>query len=447
MKKIKVFSAQFLIIFLSIAALAILLNLPFRAKIFGDWTFHAEAKQITEWVWGKTPLASVELTKAPGPSLFYAVPYIFAGPGKDDAYYWKWAVVWNTIWSILAIWLIGRAASILYGSSKFSMIVAVLAFLVPIHIYYGIGIIAETMAFCGCAFLVYGIVLFFREQEKSAMSSSVFIITGILFLIAARPNSALLLPCFLLIAGYLWKKSRYKIKPALIRFIKIPFLISSLLLVMMSLGIRNLPGNQQQPLQESYLIYVMHHGRFQFRTEPWDWRFWENSIRPDSRDYQDWEASKVSLKAEMDGRNETIFQVYSRWLIKDFLAHPLNFFKQAFIRLLFGHYLQINSADVSRFAIGPIPGNIVFFSVHFIVNLLNFILVIGAIIGFFRLFHKNPELLFILAPWLALSIFHSFSYMEHRYMFPTRPIILFLVAPVIFDWVQYVKVKIQSLAI
>lgn len=439
MEKHSSLNALLHITIISIGILVITLNLPFKAKIFGDWTFHAEAKQITEWVWGRAPLTSVTLTKAPGPSLFYAVPYVFAGPGNDDVYYWRWAVVWNTLWSILSIWLICRAALTLFGDISIARVAWVSAFIVPMHIYYSIGVLAEIMAFSGCAFILYGISVFFRQTGTAENGGSISIILGILFLVSARPNSALLLPCFLLIVWFLWRNASRTLKLRLFEFLKIPLLVGTILLTTLSLGLRSLPGNQQQPLQESYLIYVMHHGRFQFRKEPWDWRFWENSIRPDSEDYQDWEESKLSLKEQIDNRHETMFQVYSNWLIKDFFEHPLNFFKQALIRLLFGHYLQINSADVSRFTIGPVSGYYVFWGVHFIVNLFNLTLITAAIVGFFRTYRKIPEILLMIVPWLSLIIFHAFTYMEHRYIFPVRPLILLFAAPALLGWVHYLK--------
>ncbi len=71
-------------------------NLPFAPKKFGDYDFHIEAKNLASFLRGAGGFETLAFTRAPGPSLFYAVPYLFVAPGSQI---WP---LWGTFVGLLA---------------------------------------------------------------------------------------------------------------------------------------------------------------------------------------------------------------------------------------------------------------------------------------------------------------------------------------------------------
>ena len=111
------------------------------------------------------------------------------------------------------------------------------------------------------------------------------------------------------------------------------FLLSLFIVLTISFSIQSLPGNQNQELQDNYLFYVMHHGRFQYKTEYFDWRFWDETKRPDSKDYQNWKKSVIDLSNKAKKDSVLLTDIYKEWLIKDAINNPFNIVIQAFIRV------------------------------------------------------------------------------------------------------------------
>ena len=67
-----------IIILISSLMMLVVLNLPFKAKPFGDDTFHVEAKNMARYIKGDVSYDKVTVTKAPGPIIFYTIPYLIA---------------------------------------------------------------------------------------------------------------------------------------------------------------------------------------------------------------------------------------------------------------------------------------------------------------------------------------------------------------------------------
>jgi hypothetical protein len=63
---------------------------------------------------------------------------------------------------------------------------------------------------------------------------------------------------------------------------------------------KNITGNKSATNQDTLLYYVMHEGRFQFREEPFDFRYWSTSTRPDSKDFNDWKKSIQHLSVDYE---------------------------------------------------------------------------------------------------------------------------------------------------
>jgi hypothetical protein len=196
-----------------------------------------------------------------------------------------------------------------------------------------------------------------------------------------------------------------------------------------------LPSNPADDSQSSVLLYVIHEGRFQFRNEPFDWRYWQNNFRgKDSKDYKDWVKSQDSLLLARRAKRIKFNVVYKDFVIHDILDHPFITARQFFIRTLYGHTYMINNASPSQFKVAGIQGRAVYLLVHLLINLLNIVILIGATIFLFRKKRYLLEFWPLWLPWLALIIFHGFSYMEPRYMMPSRPGIFIMAAEIMTGW-------------
>ncbi|MFM9986965.1 MAG: hypothetical protein ACKVOK_17115, partial [Flavobacteriales bacterium] len=184
---------------LSLALYVAIANAPFKAKPFGDYDFHAEAKIIAQVLWGQENYDAISITKAPGPVLFYIVPYFLAGPHATDNQYWLTGILWTGLFMTVAVFLI-KASCENFGSERAGKIAVLFVFILPLQVYYSLGILAEGLAFFGCCVMLYGYSRVYVKQSNSAW----FIFgSGILCLVLARPNAVLVLP--LLLAFALWE--------------------------------------------------------------------------------------------------------------------------------------------------------------------------------------------------------------------------------------------------
>lgn len=390
-----------------------ILQAPVKTKKFGDDTFHIEAKGIVKFIRSQSSLNDVYITKAPGPSLWYTIPYLLIADGSEESKYWNYGVLWNLIIISICTSLLILSVFKFLGQGV-SWILLISLYALPLHLYYSMGILAEPVAFCGVCLFASGTVGLLK-QDKSKWQV-VLIVLGLTFLLTSRPNSILVYIFFPLTIAYLTQFKKHK----LIEFKKhiIAYTIALAALILLTFNIKHLPTYNKENAQESYLFYVMHHGRFQFKTEKFDWRFWDPLTRPDSKDFQSWEKSSKALDAKVSKEKRPFNDVYIEWLIEDAIKDPWNIFVQSLVRLAFGNYLQVNSINMENrplIKFGLLAANI-----------LNIIILFGALLGLIKLYKENKSWLLILIPVVSLLIFHMFVYMEQKYLFPFRPILLLI---------------------
>jgi hypothetical protein len=125
-------------------------------------------------------------------------------------------------------------------------------------------------------------------------------------------------------------------------------------------------------------------------------------------------------------------------LINDTVENWDNMVIQSIVRFFSGNYLQVSSTKVDNHSFLGI--------LLAIINLCNILINIFAILGFIKFFKENRQSLFIIAPVVALLFFHMLIYMEQRYLYPYRLIIIFFAAIYCADYLsklEYVK-KIKA---
>jgi 4-amino-4-deoxy-L-arabinose transferase-like glycosyltransferase len=434
-KRINIF-----IVLISSLMMIIVLNLPFKAKPFGDDTFHVESKNLARYLKGDIGFDKVTITKAPGPIIFYTPAYFIASSKATDNQLWAYATVFTFIIVTISLLLIFKIANSLF-SKEVGLLAIGLLFIFPIHCYYSLGILAEVPAFFSLTLALYGwSIAFFNPNKKKGW---IYLIIGLWFLILNRPNTMLILGLGFLIIGFSFFKrkeffSLYGIKLAF------TFTLVGLLgfgVLQMAKVITRTKSNSNQ---EGLFYYVAHIGRFQFREEPTDFRFWDNDNRADSKDYQNWVKSGTVLATVIEKTNRSSIEVYEEFLINDAIEHPLLFTRQFFVKCFYGHVYFINSVQPKDFHLGPIRGTTAYWLFMLLINCVNILLLFGAFIFIFR--EKN-----LLKYWLfwavivALLIFHGLTYMEPRYMFPAR-VALYIMSAAGLYRIKWIQNKVNYIA-
>jgi hypothetical protein len=434
----KLYKSPYLLVFVNFLLttffLIFIVNQPVKQKSFGDDTFHLEAKSIAEFIKGHGNFENLQITKAPGPSIIYSFPYSLVSENSDDSKFWLAALIWNLIMVFVLTSILLVTISV-HISRFVSWLMLLFLFAIPLHLYYNLGVLAEPLAFMGiCIFLIGSILII--KTEKFKIRNVLLISLGLLFFLTARPNGVLVFLFFPLFCFILFHF--YKVPFVKIRDFILGFLFALFGIILISFAVKSLPGNQEKDLQDNYLFFVMHHGRFQFQSEYFDWRFWDSDTRPDSKDYQNWIKSTDELRYKADKEGRTLKDIYKEWLINDTVENWDNMVIQSIVRFFSGNYLQVSSTKVDNHSFLGI--------LLAIINLCNILINIFAILGFIKFFKENRQSLFIIAPVVALLFFHMLIYMEQRYLYPYRLIIIFFAAIYCADYLsklEYVK-KIKA---
>ena len=434
-KRINIF-----IVLISALMMLIVLNLPFKAKPFGDNTFHVESKNLARYLKGDLNYDKVAITKAPGPIIFYTPAYFIASSKATDNQLWNYAVVFTFIIVTISLLLIFRIASSLF-SKEVGLLAIVLFFIFPIHCYYSLGILAEVPAFFSLTVALYGWSVVFQKPNKK--TGWILLILGLWFLILNRPNTMLILGLGFLIVLYSFfkRKEFYKTygKKLALTFCCVGVLGFGVLQLA-----KAITGTKSNEDQQGLFYYVAHIGRFQFREEPTDFRFWDNDNRADSKDYQNWGKSGSELAAIMEKTHKSSNQVYKEFLINDALEHPFLFTRQFFVKCFYGHVYFINSVQPNKFHLGPLHGPTAYWFIILLINCVNLLLIFGAFVFLFK--EKN-----LINYWLfwsiivALLLFHGLTYMEPRYMFPARVALYIMSAAGLYS-IKWFRNKVNFLA-
>ncbi|RZJ67410.1 MAG: hypothetical protein EOO50_05330 [Flavobacterium sp.] len=397
-------------------------NLPFKSKPFGDITFHEEAKNLALYIKGNASFEAVVITKAPGPVFLYSLAYIFAPPDATDDQLWWYGVTLTSILIALSLLLIYRATSLLF-SEKIGLLAVILAFIFPIHSYYSLGIVAEAPAFFATSLTCYGWALI---KNKTRLSGWIWLVVGIWFLVLNRPNALLLPMLGILVTAYAFWGNKHFFELYGKRT-----LIAMSAIILLSFGTlefaKAITKGKTDQDQAWYFYYVAHQGRFEFREEPTDFRFWENTIRPDSKDYQNWSKSGHELNQKAASTGISRNELYKEFLINDAIEHPFWFVRSFFMKCIYGNLYFVNSIQPEKFSLGPFKGENGYWTLMLLINFVNIAVIAGAVLFLFK--QKNLINYWPLwATMVALLIFHGVTYMEPRYIFPSRAALYILSA-------------------
>ena len=435
-KRINVF-----IVSVSTVLMLFVSTLPFKANKFGDMNFHIESKNVALFLKGKVDFDKVVITKAPGPILFYTPAYLLAPADATDDQLWLYAVIFLSIITTLGLLIIFRVGC-LFFSKEVGLLAVLLFFIFPIHCYYSFGILAEIPAFFSLTLAIFGWTLAFKEpHEKRGWLVLNF---GMWLLIMNRPNAMLLLGILFVVVVYSYFKNKsffenYRKKLALTFLIVTALSVGGLQLA------KRTTLNKSGENQETLFYFVAHQGRFQFREEPLDFRFWDNNNRSDSKDYQNWVKSREELATEMTKTNRSFNGVYSHFLVHDIITHPFWSTRQFFVKCLYGNLNIISKVHPDEFKLGPFRGAIGYWSFLFILNSINILVLMG--VTLFLVKEKNLIKYWVF--WgitLSLLVFHGLTYMEPRYIFPSK-VALYLMGAAGLYRIHWIKKVINKISV
>lgn len=428
-------------VIISTLLMLLVLNFSFRANRFGDGTFYDESKIIALYIKGEVGLDQVVITKAPGPILFYTPIYLLASSAATPDQLWVYGVVFTFFLGVISLLFIFRIGTAFF-SKEVGLLSVLLFFAFPIHCYYSLGVLAEMPAFFSLALALYGWSIAFTEPHKKR--GWLLLILGMWLLILNRPNAILLLGVLFLVIGYSFFKNKLFYaqygKKLVITFCSVLFL---------GLGtsqlVKTMNGTKASGSQEYYFYYMAHIGRFQFREEPADLRFWESDNRPDSKDYQNWTRSQIELDSVIVSSKRSFNEVYRSFVINDIIEHPFWFSRQFVVRSFYGHINIISKVQPNQFHLGPFHGVFGFWVFILLVNAINLLVLIGVALFLFQ--EKNLIRFWLFwGIWLGLLVFHGLTYMESRYLFPSKVALYSMSAAGLYS-IHWIKRIIDTLAV
>lgn len=400
-------------------ALGIVVLLPFGPNRLGDMDFYVEAKALAAALKGTGDGQAVAITKAPGPVLYYLLPFLAVPARSPAATFWLAGVIWSGLWMAVALLLIRRAAALLAGRSGGLLGVGLLL-AVPFVVYYATGILAEPPAFLGAALFVYGWTSAWKRHEFGASGWRALLLCGggAALLCLSRPNALPLVPL-----GFLyWAVLRRSVQPlwrasatAAGAVIGVTTALALGILVLAG----HLPGRRPAGQQGSYLAYVVFQGRFQYRQEPWNWAYWDER-RAGTPDYDQWLNDGRQLAADAKARGISLTQARWAWIRQDWQHHPLLALRMTAMRCVTMNLAVVHSATPEAFRVGPVPGRWVFLALHAGLNAVGLGMLAAALFAL-RAVPKCPMLGMLAVPYFSLLGFSALTYGEPRYLFAGQP--------------------------
>jgi len=119
-------------------------------------------------------------------------------------------------------------------------------------------------------------------------------------------------------------------------------------------------------------------GRWQFRDEPWDWRYWQGRYREGSRDYAGFLATEDRIRADAAGSDARFADLEWEWIRNDVLSHPVLTLRMIAVRTLALNLVWANNRP--EFSLSAARRNPKSVGFHLVLNLVyNAVLVLAVL--------------------------------------------------------------------
>ncbi|WP_412477138.1 hypothetical protein [Flavobacterium sp. TBRC 19031] len=384
--------------------------LPFKPKPFGDGQFHSGTQQIIEYVLNGFQ-GNINIDKGFLTLFCYLIPYALVYTFHDDHLFFLSGVIFSCLFVCLSVFYLFKAFAILRFTDKSKFYVLVLMSLFPIHIYYAMGIIGEAFGFFASSLLIY---FWAKHYAGMAHRTDYFrLALSLVLLYGIKPN---MLPFIFVMTLY-------------VLILKIPkankmYFAMGMALVPVFILVERSLDNSNFEFKNRVFRQQLLWSRFELRDEPFNWMPQHGQDKFASNDYLNNLEKRKELDSICIANKYDRTTYYVQWVKNDILSNPGLTLRQYSLK-----FFQAQS-----FIISPLmksdKSKVVKYGIHIYINAINYILVIVGLFAMYRLFRKKEYTLFFpfLFFWgwglLYVFVFHS----EQRYMFPVRPVLLFLFA-------------------
>jgi hypothetical protein len=386
--------------------------MPFKPKLFGDGEYHEGTIQLINFILNGFQ-GDVRVDKGLLPLFYYIIPYSLGYVFHSNTIYYLFGVIFNSAVICLGVKYLFKSFDLLQFSNKSKFWTLAVLNLFPIHAYYAMGILAEAGSFFSVCMLIY---LWIKITAKKSDSVVDFVLLASFsaMLIGFRPN---MLPFALFFLIYVLV-IKISLKHKLFFAGTLVFLIALMTFAEKSLSAGD--GEFKKQVFRNQLLW----SRFELRDDPFNWLPQDGQKEFATSDYLHNLAKRQELDSICDAGNLDKTTYYVKWVANDIIHNPVLTLRQYGLK-----FFQSQS-----FFISPMlkynRNNWIKYTVHIYINGVNYILIffsIGSVIILAReKKYQILEPLLLLWGWslLYVFIFHS----EQRYMFPMRPVLVFLFA-------------------
>lgn len=395
--------------------------LPFKPKPFGDGQFHTGTLELIQFILNGFE-GNVTVDKGFLTLFCYLIPYSLVYSFHNDQLFFLSGVIFSCIIICYSIFLIFKTFDIIKFDNKTKFLILLILCLFPVHIYYAMGIIGEAFAFFAVSVFLFNWI----KITKSNTNSPIYFIYLSLSLVLLYGIKPTMIPFILVFSIYLLflKFKAYN-----------KFIFSSLILMIPVLGIiENKLDNSGFEFKNIVFRSQILWSRYELRDEPFNWLPQHGQDKFSSTDYLNNLKKRHELDSICEANNYDKTTYYINWVKEDIIQHPVLTLRQYFLK-----FFQSQS-----FIISPLmksdKSNLVKYGIHIYINSVNYILIFFALSGMYILIRNNEFNIYIpfvlLWGWslVYVFVFHS----EQRYMFPIRPILIFLFA---YSVNNYSKIK------
>lgn len=387
--------------------------LPFKPKPYGDGEYHRGTLQLIDFIKNGFH-GEVEVTKGLFTLLYYLIPYSFLQFFKSQKILWLGALVWNWLCVSWGVQLLFRSLRNLLVSDRILFGLFVLINLFPIHIYYSMGILSESAAFLlSSAFVYYLSELYHREVLPPTVP--ILLSVSLACFISVRPNFLPFAPLFLIAVPMMPVMLRMKGKIVLSFFMGLGMLVL----------LEKKMDHSDAEFKKFQLVKGFVWSRYELRNEPFNWLPQHGMDEYASEDYKNNLRKRVEIMQRCKEQHLDMQKEAFHWMMNDIKEHPGLFLHQCMLKYFQSQTFIITPLMKSHKSIWLKWG------IHIYINLVNYLLLIGFFFSLWVYFKRkrNPKifgLLFLFYATAFVTIF--FLHSEQRYVFPTRPVLVYMMA-------------------
>jgi hypothetical protein len=385
--------------------------LPFKPKPFGDGQFHAGTQQLIEYILHGFN-GSISIDKGFLTLFCYLIPYSVVYSFHSDKLFFLSGVIFSCIFICLSVHYLFKAFDLLKFSRKAKFLTLVLLCLFPVHIYYAMGIIGEAFGFFAVSAFVYFWIKITNSKTNS-LSDFMFLGLSLVLLYGIKPT---MIPFIIAFTAFLVLR-KFDFRNKLIY-------LAAVAIIPLLIAIESKLDNSDFEFKNTVFRNQILWSRFELRDEPFNWLPQHGHDGFESNDYLNNLKKRRELDSICEANHYDKTKYYINWVKDDITNNPGLTLRQYSLK-----FFQAQS-----FIISPLmksnKSNVVKFGIHGYINLINYILIIVGLLAMVKLFRTRNYKLFV--PFLFFwgwSLIYVFAFhSEQRYMFPARPILLFLFA-------------------